>query len=93
MSEHTIALQLLDRSPRAKLAVEDLVRCLGAVKCSEPDGDGTFEVRVSCESQERALKHVWDAMAAAGADDHLVIMEHADIERHWEHRADGPSVG
>jgi hypothetical protein len=93
MSEHTIALQLLDRTPRAKRAVEDLVRCLGAVKCSEPDGDGTFEVRVDCESQETALQHVWDAMAAAGADDHLVIMEHPHIERHWEHRADGPVAG
>jgi len=90
MSEHTIALQMLDRSPRGIRARDDLIRCLDA-QASEPDGDGTFEVRLSCSSQEDALNRVWDAMAACGGDDHLVIMEHPDIPRHWEHRAERPA--
>ena len=89
MAEHTIALQFQDRSPRAQKAKDDVCAALGGAQCTEPDEGGTFEVRVKAAGQEDALQKVWDAMAAAGADDHLVIMEHPDIERHWEHRPDG----
>jgi hypothetical protein len=91
MSEHTIALQLLDRTPHAKRAREALLKCLDGAKATEPDGDGTFEVKIDCESQEKALQHVWNAMAACGGDDHLVIMEHPDVHHHWEHRAERPA--
>jgi hypothetical protein len=91
MSEHTIALQQLDRSPRAARAREALVGCLDGATATEPDSDGTFELRITCESQESALQHVWNAMAACGGDDHLVIMEHPNVEHHWEHRAERPA--
>jgi hypothetical protein len=91
MSEHTIALQLLDRTPRAVRAREALLSCLDGASATEPDRDGTFEVKIKCESQEKALQLVWDAMAACGGDDHLVIMEHPDIHHHWEHRAERPA--
>lgn len=91
MSEHTIALQLLDRTPYAKRAREALLKCLDGASATEPDRDGTFEVKISCESQEKALRFVWNAMAACGGDDHLVIMEHPDVHHHWEHRAERPA--
>jgi hypothetical protein len=91
MSEHMIALQLLDRTPRAVRAREALLSCLDGASATEPDRDGTFEVKITCESQEKALQLVWDAMAACGGDDHLVIMEHPDIHHHWEHRAERPA--
>jgi hypothetical protein len=89
MAEHTIALQFQDRSPRAKKAKDDLCAALGGASCTDPDEGGAFEVRFPAESQEEALQKVWNAVAATGADDHLVIMEHPHVERHWEHRADG----
>jgi hypothetical protein len=91
MSEHTIALQLLDRTPLAVRARESLLKCLDGASATEPDGDGTFEVKIPCESQEKALQFVWNAMAACGGDDHLVIMEHPDVHHHWEHRAERPA--
>ena len=90
MTEHRIALQLLDRTPRGHKAREELITALGAVECRAPDADGTFDVCIECESQESALKRVWNAMASSGADDHLVILEHPDIPHHWEHR---PATG
>jgi hypothetical protein len=89
MAEHTIALQLQDRSPRARKAKDDLCAALGGASCTEPDEGGTFEVRFKANGQDDALQRVWDAVAATGADDHLVIMEHPDVARHWEHRPDG----
>jgi hypothetical protein len=81
----------LDRTPRAVRAREALLSCLDGASATEPDRDGTFEVKIKCESQEKALQLVWDAMAACGGDDHLVIMEHPDIHHHWEHRAERPA--
>ena len=93
MSDHTIALQLLDRGPRAQRAREELLRCLGdGATATEPAGDGTFEVKIPCNGQDDALQRVWDALAACGGDDHLVIMEHPDVHHHWEHRAERPSA-
>jgi hypothetical protein len=86
---HRIGLQMIDRTPRAKRAREDLVDALGGAECAPPDGDGTFCVEVDAPNQEDALHVVWNAMASAGADDHIVFLEHADVPRHWEHRPAG----
>ena len=94
MSAHTIALQMQDHSPRGLTARKYFVAALGdGGMATEPDELGCFEVVLNCDSQDEALKRVWDAVAAAGADDHLVIMEFPHIERHWEHRAERPSPG
>jgi len=95
MSEHRIALQMLDRTPRGLRARQDLLAVLGGVKATEPDEGGAFEVVLECNGQDDALQRVWDAVAAAGADDHLVILEHPHIARHWEHRSpsDQPAAG
>jgi hypothetical protein len=87
MGEHKIALQLLDRSPRGLRARQDLIAALGG-KATDPDEGGCFEVCFDCNGQDDALDCVWNAVAATGADDHLVILEHPHIARHWEHRSD-----
>jgi hypothetical protein len=89
MTTHRIGLHMTDRTPRAQRAREDLVEALGGVECQAPDGDGTFCVEVDAPDKEDALHVVWNAMAAAGADDHIVFLEHPDVPRHWEHRPAG----
>ena len=41
---------------------------------------------------EEALQAVWDAVAAAGADDHVVFLEHPDLPEHWRHRSGSPQA-
>ena len=89
MSEHRIALQLLDRTPRGLRARQDLHRCLDGARMTEPDEGGTFEVIFDCNGQNEALDRVWNALAECGGDDHLVILEHPHIAHHWEHRPAG----
>jgi hypothetical protein len=91
MSRHAVALYMLhggtekDREYRQALA--DL---LPDADVSEPDDVGVFEIAFEAEDQEAALTRVFDAMASAGADDHLVFMEHPDLPQHWRARAGGP---
>jgi hypothetical protein len=89
MGEHRIALQLLDRTPRGLRARADFIAALDNAKATDPDEGGSFEVCFDCAGQDDALDCVWNAMAASGADDHLVILEHPPIARHWEHRPAG----
>ena len=95
MSEHRIALQLLDRTPRGVRARQDLIACLDGARATEPDEGGAFEVIFECNGQDDALDRVWNAVAQCGADDHLVILEHPPIARHWEHRpaSEEPAAG
>jgi hypothetical protein len=58
---------------------------------TEPDEDGTFEIEIEADDEEQALHLVWNALAASGADDHLVILEHPDIPEHWRRRDDAAS--
>ena len=80
---------MLDRTPRGLRARQDLLAALGGAAATEPDEGGAFEVILQCNGQDDALQRVWDAVAAAGADDHLVILEHPHIAHHWEHRPAG----
>ena len=57
---------------------------------TEPDELGVFEIRLEAEDRERALNRVWDAVAAAGADDHMVFLEHPDLPEHWRARSARP---
>jgi hypothetical protein len=89
MHTHAIGMQLLDRGLHAREAMERLRDILDC-HCDDPDGSGVFAVHVEADSFEDALNAAWDAMAAAGADDHLVFIEHADIPEHWKARTDAP---
>jgi hypothetical protein len=59
---------------------------------SEPDEVGVFEVSLEADDLEEALQAVWDAIAAAGADDHVVFLEHPDLPEHWRHRSGSPQA-
>jgi hypothetical protein len=89
MHTHAIGMQLLDRGLHAREAMERLRDILDC-HCDEPDGSGVFAVHVEADTFEDALNAAWDAMAAAGADDHVVFIEHADIPEHWKARTDAP---
>jgi hypothetical protein len=91
MAEHAVALQCLDRGRLCVDARRRLSEALGA-PVPDPDNEGIVEVQVEAPDFDGALARAWDAMAAAGADDHLVFAEHPDIPQHWRRRspADGP---
>ncbi len=88
MHTHAIGMQMLDRGMHAREAVQRLRTVLGC-HVDEPDRTGTFSVHVEAATFERALDLAWNGMAAAGADDHVVFLEHPDIPDHWKLR--GPS--
>jgi hypothetical protein len=91
MSEtQSIGLQMQDRTERARQAIDDVVAALPGAEASAPDSDGSFEISVPSASYDDALRRVFDAVAAAGADDHLVFLEHPDIAHHWESRDETP---
>ena len=45
---------------------------------TEPADVGVFDIALDAEDQEQALLRVWDAVAAAGVDDHIAFLEHPD---------------
>jgi hypothetical protein len=77
-----------DQQERAELA-----EVLGNAEVTEPDELGIFEIRLEAEDREDALSRVWDAVAAAGADDHIVFLEHPDLPEHWRPRSGRPGTG
>jgi hypothetical protein len=90
MSDYAVGMLLLHPGERGERAREALADALGDGEVGEVDDDGTFEVRVEADGQEDALQLVWDAVAAAGVDDHVVFMEHPDLPEHWRRRAQAP---
>jgi hypothetical protein len=87
---HAIAMQVLDRGAATDDAVGRLRSALDGAAVGDPDDTGIFTVEVPAGSQDAALARVWDAVAAAGADDHVAFAEHPDLPEHWRHRAAGP---
>jgi hypothetical protein len=68
-------------------AYQRLAGQLDDAEVGEPDPDtGVFDVTLDSDSREEALNHVWNALAAAGADDEIVFLEHPDIPEHWRSR-------
>jgi hypothetical protein len=95
MSEkHTIILVVDERADDpVDHALHDLEQALGeGAEVSGPDEDGAVEVTLAAADRDAAVKQVFDAVAAAGADDHFEIAEHPDTPGHWR-RADGTSGG
>jgi hypothetical protein len=83
----SIGMVCLDRGTHCDDARSRLAAALDGAKATEPDETGTFEISIECESQDAALNRVWDAVAAAGADDHIAFLEHPSLPEHWRHRA------
>jgi hypothetical protein len=45
-----------------------------------------FDITLDATDREQARPRVWDALAAAGADEHIVFAEHLDLPEHWRTR-------
>jgi hypothetical protein len=76
-AHQTIALELLDRGPRADEARTRLAEALAGTEMSEVDEEtGFFDVTIEAADHDSAVQRVIDAIAQAGADDHVVIAEH-----------------
>jgi hypothetical protein len=83
----SIGMVMLDRGERSADARRRFVAALDGATATEPDDVGAFEVSVECASQDDALNRVWDAVAVAGADDHIAFLEHPALPEHWRHKA------
>jgi hypothetical protein len=84
----TIGMLLLHgRTPKDLEALQRLKAALPAgSRVSAPDDLGVFEISVEAATLEDGLHVVWNAVAAAGSDDHIVFLEHPEIPEHWRHR-------
>lgn len=93
--DYAIGLIRIDDTAHGRADVEALRALLAqrGAPATAPDEVGVFEVRVRAASREQALQEVFDAIAAAGADDHVAFLEHPDVPRHWRRRhVDGGEV-
>lgn len=89
----TIGMLLLHAdSPRDREAREELAAALDGSQVGEPDELGVFEVSVPDDDEEAALNRVWDAVAEAGVDDHILFLEHPELPEHWRSRARSPAA-
>jgi hypothetical protein len=89
---HKIAMLMLhEGSPRDLEAREQLGGALPDAEISEPDEVGVFEIGLDADDQEQALLRVWDAVAAAGVDDHVAFLEHPNLPDHWRPRSRRPA--
>jgi hypothetical protein len=93
MAREKVALyHLHDNGPAVERYLQLLEQAVPGSRVGEPDPDRFVEIEVDAENQEDALQKVFDGIAAAGADDHLVIAEHPDLPEHWRRRAGGPGA-
>jgi hypothetical protein len=79
-------------TPRDQRAREELAAALPDGEVGAPDDVGVFDVAVDADDFEQALQKVWDAVAASGADDHIVFLEHPNLPEHWRTRSGKPNV-
>lgn len=65
-------------------ALEELAAALpDGAEVGDPDETGVFDITLDAKDEEDALRKVWDAIAASGADDYVVFLEHPDLPEHW----------
>jgi hypothetical protein len=87
----TVAMLLLHPgTPRDEQAREQLAADLPNADVGEPDELGVFEIALEADDLEQALQRVWDGVAASGADDHIVFLEHPELPEHWRARSASP---
>jgi hypothetical protein len=87
VSAQVVTLLVDEPGPLADAARERLTEQLPDAQVDPPDPEtGVFDVKFEADSRDDALLRVWDAVAAAGADDEIVFLEHSDIPDHWRSR-------
>src|SRR3954452_10614228 len=71
---HVVALLLLHQhTPRDHQARNQLSSALPDASVGHPDEQGVFEIALHAADQDDALTRVWNAIAASGTDDHIVL--------------------
>lgn len=75
-----------DEAARARIA-----DVLAGAEVGAADELGVFEITLTADDLDDALARVWDAVAAAGADDHVVFLEHPELPEHWRPRSGRPA--
>ncbi len=45
---------------------------------------------MEAEDLKSAPQRVWDAVAAAGVDDHILFQEHSELPEHWRAQSRRP---
>ena len=76
---HRVLMDRTDRGPGAVAAIDRMKQQLsGAIFTEIDESTGVFEIALEAPDREAALQRVVDAMAAAGADDHLLLAEHPE---------------
>ena len=76
-----------DEAARGRIA-----DALADAEVGAPDELGVFEIALTADDLDSALAGVWDAVAAAGADDHVVFLEHPELPEHWRPRSGRPAA-
>ena len=83
MSELSVGLREEMGGPHGEEVRAALLDALGNPPATEPDETGTFEVTVEADPIDDAPLAVWNALAASGADDHILFIEHPNLPEHW----------
>jgi hypothetical protein len=91
MARYTVEMLLMHgATPRDLEARADLAAALPDAQIGEPDDVGAFDVEIEAGDLDQALQRVWDAIASAGADDHVLFLEHPELPDHWRPRSAPP---
>jgi hypothetical protein len=73
---HLVLMERTDRGPGGDDAMARLAEALsGAIFNPVDESTGVFEIAVEAPDRAAALQRVVDAVAAAGADDHVLVAE------------------
>jgi hypothetical protein len=83
VSEFSIGLREEIGGPHGDEVRRSFLEALGNPAATEPDETRTFEVTIAADTIDDALLAAWNAVAASGAEDHIVLLEHPNMPGHW----------
>jgi hypothetical protein len=87
MGVDKVGLRLLGRGPHPREVWQRFVDAFPEGTVGEPDDVGAFEVEIEAGDHLQAIQRARDAIAAAGADDHIAFAEHPNVPEHWRYGA------
>lgn len=88
-SAQRVALYVVNPREAVSEALDRMAAALPGATVGRPDDVGIVEIALDAPSFDAALTQVWDAIAAAGADDALAFAEHPELPEHWRDKVRG----